>query len=51
MAARGWSIVADGQYGPASADTCSQFQAEKGLGVDGIVGPETWAATWTAPVT
>jgi hypothetical protein len=51
MAVRGWDIVADGAYGPASASVCEQFQAEKGLAVDGIVGPDTWAATWAAPVT
>jgi hypothetical protein len=51
MQARGWSIAADGIYGPASAQACQQFQSEKGLGVDGLVGPQTWGATWTAPVT
>ena len=51
MANRGWSIGVDDQYGPQSASVCRQFQAEKGLGVDGIVGPITWNATWTAPVT
>jgi len=51
MAHRGWSITVDDQYGPQSASICRQFQAEKGLGVDGIVGPITWNATWTAPVT
>src|SRR5215469_1012812 len=51
MASRGWDIVADDKYGPASANVARQFQAEKGLGVDGVVGPETWAAAWTAPIT
>ncbi|MEV6526896.1 peptidoglycan-binding domain-containing protein [Longispora sp. NPDC051575] len=51
MAARGWSIGVDGWYGPQSASVARQFQAEKGLTVDGIVGPNTWAAAWTAPVT
>ena len=51
MAARGWSIAVDGVYGPASAQVCQQFQSEKGLGVDGLVGPQTWSASWTAPVT
>lgn len=48
---RGWSLTVDGQYGPQSAQVCADFQAEKGLGVDGIVGPDTWAAAWSAPVT
>jgi hypothetical protein len=52
MAARGWAIGAiDGQYGPQSEDVCRQFQAEKGLAADGLCGPQTWATSWTAPVT
>jgi peptidoglycan hydrolase-like protein with peptidoglycan-binding domain len=53
MLARGWSGigVVDSVYGPQSENCCRQFQAEKGLGVDGLVGPQTWAATWTAAVT
>jgi peptidoglycan hydrolase-like protein with peptidoglycan-binding domain len=51
MVARGWQLVADGVYGPASAEVCRAFQLEKGLAADGVVGPETWAAAWTAPVT
>lgn len=51
MADRGWTITVDGWYGNASASVCRQFQAEKGLTADGIVGPVTWAATWNSPVT
>ncbi len=51
MADRGWSITVDGWYGNASAGICRQFQAEKGLTQDGIVGPLTWAAAWNAPIT
>lgn len=51
MADRGWTIGVDGIFGPESENVCRQFQAEKGLDVDGIVGPNTWAASWTAPVT
>jgi len=52
MAKRGWGIDVDGLYGIASAAVCAQFQAEKGLEpVDGVVGPITWDAAWTLPVT
>jgi hypothetical protein len=51
MKDRGWSIGVDGCFGPESENVCRQFQAEKGLSVDGDVGPKTWDATWNAPVT
>jgi hypothetical protein len=51
MKSRGWAITVDQQFGPASEDVCKKFQREKGLAVDGKVGPQTWSATWSAPVT
>jgi murein L,D-transpeptidase YcbB/YkuD len=51
MKNRGWSIGVDQIYGSQSATVCRQFQAEKGLSADGLVGPQTWAASWNAPVT
>ena len=48
---RGWNISVDSTYGAQSTDICTQFQKEKGLQADGIVGPETWRATWEAPIT
>jgi peptidoglycan hydrolase-like protein with peptidoglycan-binding domain len=51
MARRGWAIAQDGCYGPGSEAACRAFQAEKSLGVDGMVGPATWKAAWTAGVT
>ena len=51
MAHRGWSISVDGQFGPQSEGVCRQFQQEKGLAVDGLVGPQTWQTSWTAAVT
>ncbi|MBB5493270.1 peptidoglycan hydrolase-like protein with peptidoglycan-binding domain [Nocardiopsis metallicus] len=39
MLERGWNITVDGIYGDHSQQVCEQFQAEKGLAVDGIVGP------------
>ena len=51
MKRRGWRITPDGYYGKRSYEVCKQFQAEKGLRVDGGVGADTWRATWEAPVT
>lgn len=51
MADRGWTITADGMYGPQTADVCCRFQGEKRLTVDGLIGPATWRAAWSAPVT
>jgi hypothetical protein len=42
MQDRGWRIDVDGLYGPQSKEVCIAFQQEKGLAVDGIVGPDTW---------
>ncbi|GLW63613.1 hypothetical protein Arub01_18570 [Actinomadura rubrobrunea] len=51
MRKRGWTITVDGAYGPQSERVCRAFQKEKGLVVDGIVGPKTWRAAWEAPIT
>ncbi|MEU8199304.1 N-acetylmuramoyl-L-alanine amidase [Microbispora amethystogenes] len=51
MRRRGWDLSADGQYGPRSEHVCTAFQREKQLDVDGIVGKDTWKATFTAPIT
>lgn len=51
MRDRGWKITVDGYYGPKSETVCRQFQREKGLQVDGIVGPQAWYASWNAPIT
>lgn len=52
MRKRGWTIGVDGLFGKQSEKVARQFQAEKReLASDGLVGKETWAAAWTAPVT
>ncbi|MGH2933869.1 MAG: NlpC/P60 family protein [Gaiellaceae bacterium] len=50
MCARGWTVAVDGVYGPQSEAVCCKFQAEVGVSVDGVVGPETWHAAVAAPV-
>jgi peptidoglycan hydrolase-like protein with peptidoglycan-binding domain len=36
----------DGIFGPLTAGATRAFQASKGLSVDGVVGPTTWAAAF-----
>lgn len=50
MRKRGWSLTADGLYGPTTVKVARQFQKEKGLPVDGLIGAATWAAAWNSPV-
>ena len=51
MQKRGWVISTDGLYGPQTANITRTFQTQKGLTVDGLIGPQTWAAAWTSPIT
>lgn len=44
LAAAGIAIVADGVFGPATERAVRQFQHDRNIEPDGIVGPKTWAA-------
>lgn len=53
MRDRGWAGIGtvDGVFGDKTYKVTKQFQAEKGLTVDGGVGIDTWNAAWEEPVT
>jgi hypothetical protein len=40
---RGYSLAADGSFGPTTESKVIAFQKSRGLTADGIVGPNTWA--------
>lgn len=51
MIFRGWSLAATGIFDQRSHEILKQFQQEKQLEVDGILGPTSWNASWELPIT
>lgn len=50
MRQRGWSVSVDGHLKLADGEVLRQFQREKGLTADGLLGPVSLRAAWTAPL-
>jgi peptidoglycan DL-endopeptidase CwlO len=51
LAAHGYKVTVDGQFGPQTAQAVKAFQKAAGIKQDGIVGPVTWAKLQAAPTT
>ena len=46
----GYHVAIDGDFGPKTLEAVKSFQSNKGLEVDGVVGPNTWEELIKAPV-
>jgi len=44
LRSHGYNLTVDGEFGAQTRGRVMAFQGDKGLSVDGIVGPQTWAA-------
>lgn len=51
MIHRGWNLEADGVFSERDHEVLIKFQQQKGLEVDGKIGPISWNAAWTFPIT
>lgn len=49
MKERGYDIEVDGEYGPNSEGICREFQEKMNLEADGVIGRDTWNASWRQP--
>lgn len=50
MQERGYSLEADGRYGPATAKAAKNLQRLAGITQDGKIGPDAWYAAFLLPV-
>lgn len=51
MVYRGWAVPMTGVFDAHSHEALEQFQREKQLEVDGVLGPASWNAAWEMPIT
>jgi peptidoglycan hydrolase-like protein with peptidoglycan-binding domain len=51
LRSRGWTLEVDGVFGQETDRIVREYQQQKGLAVDGVVGPVTWVSMCTAPIT
>lgn len=50
MRFRGWDIPESGSFDEQSHEVLIQFQREKQLEADGVLGPASWNAAWELPI-
>jgi peptidoglycan hydrolase-like protein with peptidoglycan-binding domain len=51
MIYRGWNLEADSIFSERDHEVLVKFQQQKGLEVDGKIGPISWNKAWTSPIT
>jgi hypothetical protein len=51
MIRRGWNLDADNVFSERDHEVLIKFQQQKGLEVDGKIGPISWRMAWESPIT